>query len=98
MLNTMFFIGMLVNVAIVLFSSPHFAEKTLSRHQIEFKMLIFALVENCFLIFVKFVDWNIYPKWFKYTKIIKELYLSKFFYKGEALSKLKFDSEDKAIR
>ena len=97
-LNNMFFIGMLVNVAIVLFSSPHFAEKTLTRHQIESKMLIFALVENCFLLFFNFVDWNVFPKWFKYNKIIKELYLSKFFYKGEALSKLKFDSEDKAIR
>jgi hypothetical protein len=61
-------------------------------------MLIFALVENCFLLFFNFVDWNVFPKWFKYNKIIKELYLSKFFYKGEALSKLKFDSEDKAIR
>ena len=90
----MFFAGMMVNVAIVLFSSPHFATIELTVSQIEFKLLIFAAVENLVLIIMYYVDWDVMPKWFKYVKTIKELYSTKFVFRDQDDSASEKNSEE----
>ena len=81
------FIGVVVNVAIFLFST-HTPNKAISPinntiETIKNKFLTVFLIENSLLIIYFFVDWNILPKWFKYKDIIKDLYLNKYFYKND---------------
>lgn len=81
------FIGVMVNVAIFLFST-HTPVKYISPmnntiETIKNKFLTIFLIENSLLIIYFFADWNILPKWFKYKDIIKDLYLNKYFYKDE---------------
>lgn len=80
-MRLMGFIGMMVNVAIVLFSSPNFAKKDLSYNELEHKIIVFAMVENLVLILMYCLNWNSLPDWFCYLDVIKELYQKKFYYK-----------------
>ena len=82
-IKILLFIGVMVNVAIFLFSSPNPAIPLNTMETIKNKFLSIFIIENSVLIVYFFVDWNILPKWFKYKDIIKDLYLNKYFYKNE---------------
>ena len=77
------FIGVIVNVAIFLFSNNNPMSPMNTIETIKNKFLMIFLVENSLLLIYFYVDWNILPKWFKYKDIIKDLYLNKYFYKDE---------------
>ena len=97
-IRIMFFIGMMVNVAIVLFSSPHFATITLTATQIKSKLLIFAVVENLVLVIMFYVNWNILPKWFRHIKLIKEIYQNKIMLRESRKKKMSEDNEIKTSK
>ena len=82
-LKVFLFIGVMVNVAIFLFSSPNPNNPINHIETIKNKFLMIFFVENSLLLIYFFVDWNVLPSWFKYKDIIKDLYLNKFFYKDE---------------
>ena len=77
------FIGVMVNVAIFLFSNHNPLSPMNTIETIKNKFLMIFLVENSLLLIYFYVDWNILPKWFKYKDIIKDLYLNKYFFKDE---------------
>ena len=81
------FIGVMVNVAILLFSTHkplnYISPMNNTIETIKNKFLTIFLIENSLLLIYFFVDWNILPKWFKYKDIIKDLYLNKYFFKDE---------------
>ena len=77
------FIGVVVNVAIFLFSNHNPLSPTNTIETIKNKFLTVFLVENSLLLIYFFVDWNVLPKWFKYKDIIKDLYLNKYFFRNE---------------
>ena len=77
------FIGVIVNVAIFLFSNNNPMSPMNTIETIKNKFLMIFLVENSLLLIYFYVDWNILPKWFKYKDVIKDLYLNKYFYKDE---------------
>ena len=82
-IKILLFIGVMVNVAIFLFSSPNPAVPLNTIETIKNKFLSIFIIENSVLIVYFFVDWNYLPKWFQYKDIIKDLYLNKYFYKDE---------------
>lgn len=82
-IKILLFIGVMVNVAIFLFSSPNPAVPLNTIETIKNKFLSIFIIENSVLIVYFFVDWNYLPKWFQYKDIIKDLYLNKYFYKNE---------------
>ena len=82
-IKILLFIGVMVNVAIFLFSSPNPANPLNTIETIKNKFLSIFIIENSVLIIYFFVDWNYLPKWFQYKDIIKDLYLNKYFYKDE---------------
>ena len=77
------FIGVMVNVAIFLFSNYNPLSPLNTIETIKNKFLTVFLVENSLLVIYFYVDWDILPKWFKYKDIIKDLYLNKYFYKDD---------------
>jgi len=77
------FIGVMVNVAIFLFSNHNPLSPMNTIETIKNKFLTVFLIENSLLVIYFCVDWNILPKWFKYKDIIKDLYLNKYFYKDD---------------
>ena len=81
------FLGVIVNVAIFLFSNHNPMSPMNTIETIKNKFLMIFLVENSLLLIYFYVDWDILPKWFKYKDIIKELYLNKYFYKDEKKDK-----------
>ena len=69
--------GMLVNLAIVLFSSPHLKQKPFW-----LKLLVFVILENIILFSMNFVDWKILPDWYtKHLETVKDLYNKKYLQK-----------------
>lgn len=71
----LYVLGMLTNLATVLFTSPH-----LKYRSFEFRMTLFIIFENLILFSMNIVNWNILPKWFNnHLLITKELYEKKFY-------------------
>ena len=77
------FIGVMVNVAIFMFSSPNPSMPLNTIETIKNKFLSIFIIENSVIIIYSFVDRNILPNWFKYKNIIRDLYLNKYFYKDD---------------
>ena len=77
------FIGVMVNVAIFMFSSPNPSTPLNTIETIKNKFLSIFIIENSVIIIYSFVDRNILPNWFKYKNIIRDLYLNKYFYKDD---------------
>ena len=73
------FIGVMVNVAIFMFSSPNPSVPLNTIETLKNKFLTIFIIENSVIIIYAFVDRNILPNWFKYLNIIKDLYLNKYF-------------------
>ena len=83
---TMFlFIGVMVNVAIFMFSSPNPSNPLNTIETLKNKFLSIFLIENSVILIYYYVNWNILPNWFKYKDIIKDLYMNKYFYKEEKM-------------
>ena len=80
-IKMLLFIGVMVNVAIFLFSRPNPASTLNTIETIKNKFLSIFIIENSVLIIYFYVNRNILPKWFQYKDIIKDLYLNKYFYK-----------------
>ena len=77
------FIGVMVNVAIFMFSNPNPTMPFSTMETIKSKFLSIFIIENSVILIYYYVDWNILPNWFKYKDIIKELYLNKYLYKDK---------------
>ena len=73
------FIGVMINVAIFMFSSPNPSVPLNTIETLKNKFLTIFIIENSVIIIYAFVDRNILPNWFKYLNIIKDLYLNKYF-------------------
>ena len=80
-IKMLLFIGVMVNVAIFLFSRPNPASTLNTIETIKNKFLSIFIIENSVLIIYFYVNRNILPKWFQYKDIIKDLYLNKYFYR-----------------
>ena len=75
------FVGIMVNVAIFLFTNSQISPLDNNFELIKGKFLTIGIVENSLLLIYFSVNWNRLPKWFKYKNIIRKLYLNKFFKK-----------------
>lgn len=72
--------GMIINLAIALFTSSHLKSKHLW-----FKVLLFVIFENVILFSMNLITWNILPSWYdKHIEKVKELYNKKFFMAKES--------------
>ena len=75
------FVGIMVNVAIFLFTNSQISPLDNNFELIKGKFLTISIVENSLLLIYFSVNWNTLPKWFKYENIIRKLYFNKFFKK-----------------
>jgi hypothetical protein len=72
-----YYIGLLTNVAVVLFANPNLAKLDLY-----WKFVIFICVENLFVIVIFIFKINTLPHWFNNTNLIENQYNRKYFMKG----------------
>ena len=72
-----YFLGLLTNVAVVLFANPN-----LAKLDTYVKFVIFICVENLFVITIFIFNPNILPHWFNNIHLIKTQFYRKFFNKG----------------
>ena len=72
-----YFIGLLTNVAVVLFANPD-----LNKLDVYIKFVIFICVENAFVITIFLFNPNVLPHWFNNINLIKNQYYRKFYMKG----------------
>ena len=77
-IKTIYFIGMLTNVSLVLFTNPKFVDKSIEALVV--KSLIFFILENVFLFFNAF-NYNSLPFWYTNLSEIKSLYIKKYYLK-----------------
>ena len=75
------FVGIMVNVAIFLFTNSQISPLDNNFELIKGKFLTISIVENSLLLIYFSVNWNTLPKWVKYENIIRKLYFNKFFKK-----------------
>jgi hypothetical protein len=70
-LKVFYFIGMLTNIGLVLFTNPHLTNQEAYKQGLSdlqdntdfiIKFIIFAILENIILIMIKFMDYNIIPR------------------------------------
>lgn len=72
-----YYIGLLTNVAVVLFANPKLAKLDLYM-----KFVIFIAVENAFIIMIFIFRPNTLPHWFTNINLIKNQFNKKFYLKG----------------
>ena len=72
-----YFLGLLTNVAVVLFANPD-----LAKLDTYVKFVIFICVENAFIIIIFIFNPNILPNWFNNIHLIKTQFNRMFFNKG----------------
>ena len=84
--KNIYFIGTLINVSLVLFTSPKLARLDLylqkeitNNDDFIIKVLIFAVLENLILIYMKIYNFNILPIWFLHLDDLKILYDKKYY-------------------
>lgn len=87
-LKSLYFIGMLTSVALVLFANPrlliikeYLEESLLSNNDFINKIMIFAFVENAIIIMMWVVRYNDGPLWFENLEELKLIYENKYFNK-----------------
>jgi hypothetical protein len=68
-IKVFYFIGMLTNIGIVLFTNPHLYnpemyknKSILNNNDFIVKFIVFAIMENFVLLILRFFDYNIFPK------------------------------------
>ena len=84
--KNIYFIGTLINVSLILFTSPKLARLDLylqkeitNNDDFIIKVLIFAVLENLILIYMKIYNFNILPIWFLHLDDLKVLYDKKYY-------------------
>ena len=74
-INYTVYIGMLSNVAFLIFGDNYF----MPTKNISYKIVLYCAVEFVIFIITLFVKWSILPPWFEYLDDIKEIYNKKYF-------------------
>ena len=84
--RNIYFIGTLINVSLILFTSPKLARLDLylqkeitNNDDFIIKILIFAILENLILIYMNIYNFNILPIWFYHLGDLKVLYDKKYY-------------------
>jgi hypothetical protein len=72
-----YFLGLLTNVAVVIFANP-----SLAKLDLYMKFVVFICVENLFVAFIFIFKLNTLPHWFNNTNLIQNQYNRKFFMKS----------------
>ena len=74
LMKVLMFVGMITNAGVLLFSK----ELKLNNDMV-YKIGIFLGIENLILILMFFLDWKVFPFWWKELSDLKELYDKKYF-------------------
>ena len=84
--KTLYFLGMLCNIGLVLFTSPKFANLDLylktnitNNDDFIFKIVIFSIMENFMLIIMNLLDFDFQSIWMYHLNELKSLYDKKYY-------------------
>ena len=87
-IKVFYFLGLMSNISIVLFTSPKLAKldlyirkKITQNDDFIIKSLILTLMENLLLIIMNVIEVNFSPLWFNYVSELKDIYFKRYYYR-----------------